>query len=861
MGEQAGVPQVNTAPGQPANSLPPATDDETFATYVLQTGMASSKQLENAREWQAKEASRGKRPPLADALVLTGAITAEQRDNAQKRTQSQQRGALQKLGPYKLLKKLGAGAMGVVMLGEDSATGKRVALKILHRKLADNAERLSRFRREVRAALNLNHPNIAGAIAVGEEFGHHFYVMEYWEGESLDLPLHRNELFPVERALDIALHVARGLKYAHEAGFVHRDIKPANILLTKEGVAKILDLGLTKDLESAEQSFMTGSGQAIGTPHYISPEQAQGAKEIDGRTDIYSLGATLFQLVTGSTPYTGATSAAVLLKHVSDPVPDPSERRPDLPAPLVLLVQKMMSKKPAERYKNCGELVTAIERVQRGESPYPDPLDDLTLEPETNTAKPHPLSSPAAPLSYLRHSPAIPRKEPASSRHGLLLYGAALVMLALLAVMLLAYFGGAKKEPGRQETSGLANDLQADARAREEALLKERLEQRASEEKQRDAAEEKKRRVEAQRQQDEQRNRDAESARKKEEEAAEAKKKTAELAQQPKREEPGKLDAEQQKKTDEEEAKRLEAVTPAGGGVGGTAKQKEADGELKRGIEALKKTDTDSTAIKKAIEAFANASALYESLKNDSKATECNSYLYWLRKKLTLNDLDNLPRTQQQALQATAARKSTAQVLFDQAQKFEKDRPDDHLLIAIRYFEVADRFKGEETGLKALDFSLKHMQLISQGKIAAEQPAKKSGTDAKLDKQASLADEALIAAVGLAYDAYKKAYQQGVTEWQDKEPKLNAQCWYTVNTLAGPVRRFNQAMYNQGVQNFRNQHQPVLDKLWAKVSDAEETVLRPLRQRLIAKPGDNQAQVEAFRVRKAMEELYPKTPK
>ncbi|HYE97830.1 MAG TPA: serine/threonine-protein kinase, partial [Planctomycetota bacterium] len=276
---------------------------------------------------------------------------------------------------YKLLKKLGEGGMGAVYLAEDTKLGRRVAVKVLPKKFNDNLELLKRFRREAEAAQTLKHPHIVGAYAFGEDAGWHFYVMEYCDGEPLDALLKRDRVLPIARALEITLQVATGLRYAHDLGFIHRDIKPANIFLTREGRAKVLDLGLSKNIEDAELSFKTVSGAVLGTPHYISPEQAQGEKRIDGRTDIYSLGATLYHLLTGQTPFDGSSVYEILSKQVTAQLPNPQDLREDIPEGVVHVLRRMMAKNRADRYRDCGELVRDLEEVAAGKSPATQVLD------------------------------------------------------------------------------------------------------------------------------------------------------------------------------------------------------------------------------------------------------------------------------------------------------------------------------------------------------------------------------------------------------------------------------------------------------------------------------------------------------
>jgi serine/threonine protein kinase len=342
--------------------------DEHFARYVSEAGLATNAQIDEARELQADAQRNGKVVSLGAALVLQGAITADHKQNVEKKLLARQEG-VKTLGNFKLIKKLGEGGMGAVYLAEDTSIGRKVALKVLPRKHASNAEFVTRFRREAKATGKLNHVNIISAFTVGEEQGNHFYAMEFCEGEPLDSILKRDGCLKWDKALGITMQVARGLKHAHDHGFIHRDIKPANIFITNEGIAKILDLGLSKNIGDTEQSFNTQTGMVMGTPHYISPEQARGDKVIDGRTDIYSLGATLYHLITGQTPFQGPSAAIILMKHLNEQLPNPQDLREDIPEPLVQLIQKMMAKEPLDRYVSCDELMIDIELVSTGKPP------------------------------------------------------------------------------------------------------------------------------------------------------------------------------------------------------------------------------------------------------------------------------------------------------------------------------------------------------------------------------------------------------------------------------------------------------------------------------------------------------------
>ncbi|HYG73396.1 MAG TPA: protein kinase [Planctomycetota bacterium] len=350
-----------------------SVSEEMLARHLVQTGVVTAEQIKQARHAQAIALDLNEKLSLAEALLQEGFISLEQsaalEQSALEQLSLSGRRAVNQLGNYKLLKKLGEGGMGAVYLAEDLAVQRKVAVKVLPKKHAENPEFLQRFKREAQATGKLNHPNIVMAYSVGEQDGQHFFAMEYCEGKPLDSILKKERLLEPLEATRIVLQVARGLQHAHEHGFVHRDIKPGNIILTKDGTAKILDLGLSKDTSDVEQSFNTQTGAILGTPHYISPEQAKGERSVDNRADIYSLGATLYHLVTGEPPFHGTNVMSILNAHATQPAPDARLLRPEIPAGVAQVIQKMLAKEPDERYASCDELAYDLELVRRGELP------------------------------------------------------------------------------------------------------------------------------------------------------------------------------------------------------------------------------------------------------------------------------------------------------------------------------------------------------------------------------------------------------------------------------------------------------------------------------------------------------------
>ncbi|WP_254513673.1 serine/threonine protein kinase [Anatilimnocola floriformis] len=300
------------------------------------------------------------------------------------------RGGRLRLGNYLLLDELGQGGMGTVYKAQHRRMERLVALKIVSPAAFDTpgaspgvAGVAERFQREVKAAARLSHPNIVTAYDADEADGQHFLVMEYIAGDNLAHVVRQRGPLSVPQALHVIGQVARGLEYAHDQGVIHRDIKPANLLVDDRGVVKILDMGLAR-LESlgAEQASLTGTGQIMGTADYMSPEQALNTRKADHRTDIYSLGITLWYLLTGTTAYGGETVMERIMAHQTAPLPSLRSLRPEVPAELEQVFQRMIAKNPADRFASMTDVVAALERCGSDLAPAADlllPGDDTRL--------------------------------------------------------------------------------------------------------------------------------------------------------------------------------------------------------------------------------------------------------------------------------------------------------------------------------------------------------------------------------------------------------------------------------------------------------------------------------------------------
>jgi Arc/MetJ-type ribon-helix-helix transcriptional regulator/predicted Ser/Thr protein kinase len=278
------------------------------------------------------------------------------------------------LGNYIILDKLGEGGMGQVFKAKHRRMGRTVALKVLPPWASEKPSAVQRFQREVQAASKLIHPNVVTAYDADEAGGVHFLVMEFVEGEDLASRVSREGPLPVGQAVDFILQAARGLEYAHSQGIIHRDIKPSNLLVNREGVVKILDLGLVRfqemgpEEDSEGRDSLTKTGQVMGTVDFMPPEQSVDAKRVDHRADIYSLGCTLYYLLTGKPPYEGETLVEKIVAHRQKPAPSLCNVRADVPQALEFIFKKMVAKRPEQRYQSMSEVVRELERLLSGRS-------------------------------------------------------------------------------------------------------------------------------------------------------------------------------------------------------------------------------------------------------------------------------------------------------------------------------------------------------------------------------------------------------------------------------------------------------------------------------------------------------------
>src|SRR3954468_13861901 len=258
---------------------------------------------------------------------------------------------------YELEELVGTGGMSSVFRAHDRLLDRKVALKVLHQQYAADEEYLERFRREARSVAALSHPNIVTVIDRGEHEGRQFIVFEYIPGENLKRLIQRRGPAPVATALELAIQIARGLSFAHQQGLVHRDVKPQNVLLNGDGQAKVTDFGIARSLDV--KGGLTQTGTVMGTSDYIAPEQARGSR-VDAQSDIYSLGAVLYELLTGEGPFPGENFVAVAMRHINEPPPPIRDRRPDVSPRLDAVIRRAMAKEPRDRFGSMDELCAEL---------------------------------------------------------------------------------------------------------------------------------------------------------------------------------------------------------------------------------------------------------------------------------------------------------------------------------------------------------------------------------------------------------------------------------------------------------------------------------------------------------------------
>jgi eukaryotic-like serine/threonine-protein kinase len=262
-------------------------------------------------------------------------------------------------GRYRLDERIGSGGMATVYRAFDETLERWVAVKVLHHTMEDDPVQLERFRREARTVARLSHPHVVTVIDAGEDDGHPFIVFEYVEGDTLKGLIRRSGALPVVEAVAYAIEVGRALMAAHAERLVHRDVKPQNVLIDHDGRAKVTDFGISRSLDS---DGLTATGRVLGTTDYVAPEQALG-EEVTAQSDVYSLGICLYEMLTGSVPFTAESQVGVAMQHVRDPMPDVQAARPEVSAALAAIVERSTAKERQNRYPDAAEMVADLEQA------------------------------------------------------------------------------------------------------------------------------------------------------------------------------------------------------------------------------------------------------------------------------------------------------------------------------------------------------------------------------------------------------------------------------------------------------------------------------------------------------------------
>ncbi len=336
------------------------SEDERLVHALISRGLLTREEAQQCRAGQTLGARK-----LLARLVECGFLTATQAARAEQEL-SMLLG--QQIPGYQLLEKLGQGSMGVVYKARQLSLNRVVAVKIVHPRWAAKPEFLEGLRREAHLAARLSHNNIVQAIDVGSAGPLHYFVMEYVEGTTIRQALDSGKVFGEHEAVEIVLQLAQALEHAHRRGLIHRDIKPGNVILTPDGVAKLADLGMAR--ETADDALARKErGLTIGTPYYIAPEQARGVVNIDGRADLYALGATLYHMVTGRPPFPYKDVDAVFEAHLREELTPPDHVREELSTGLGEVVELLMAKDRARRYQKPEDVIIDLECLLNGEPP------------------------------------------------------------------------------------------------------------------------------------------------------------------------------------------------------------------------------------------------------------------------------------------------------------------------------------------------------------------------------------------------------------------------------------------------------------------------------------------------------------
>jgi len=387
----------------------PVSGEIRFEQHIVDRGLATEAELKEARRLLNEAEEKGQKLSLPEALVRAGALTKNQALRVLASLKEETASPTVQIPGVQLIERIGRGSQAIVYKGRQVSVDRIVAVKILLSKAARDPDSRRRFVQEARSAAQLSHNNIVQAIDAGESDGYSYFIQEFVDGTTVFDVLKGLGGRPMEEAaaLRIITQIAAALAHAHSRGFIPRDVKPKNIMLTKEGVAKLADMGLARQAADADAA-LEEIGKAFGTPYYIAPEQVRGDPRIDFRADIYSLGATLYEMVTGRPPFTAQTPQQIMQKHVTANLTPPDHVNSKLSAGTSEVIEVMMSKRPADRYNSTEDLLVDLRSVAQGEPPriarekvgmQTSLMEGLAAGDEVNRPTPEPTPPPPGPFA------------------------------------------------------------------------------------------------------------------------------------------------------------------------------------------------------------------------------------------------------------------------------------------------------------------------------------------------------------------------------------------------------------------------------------------------------------------------------
>jgi len=354
----------------------PRKGPKTFEQMAVESGLVTEVQVRECLAVQEEARKEDRDPESLEAIMLQKGFMNQQQVHYVKTalgriTRDEEKGEPLRIGNYEIIGKIGDGGLGTVYKARQISMSRDVALKVLHKKWLTDEEFKKRFLFEARLAGRLSHQNLIQVYDVGRDRGIYFFSMEFVDGETVEDRIERDGPMETARAIDVIIQVLRAITYIKKFDIVHRDIKPGNIMVTRNGLVKLGDFGFVK---SKLDPVIATEGEVLGTPDYISPEQAMGMENIDWRSDQYSLGCTLYHMLTGRPPYEGSGSS-VMRQHIKADLPDPRTINAKIPDSVIQILERMMAKDPNDRYLDTEQFFEDLELVKMGQVPSSARLD------------------------------------------------------------------------------------------------------------------------------------------------------------------------------------------------------------------------------------------------------------------------------------------------------------------------------------------------------------------------------------------------------------------------------------------------------------------------------------------------------